>query len=72
MNIKDYSNYKEITIAEYKEAIAIANEKFLECIKKKDTIGALEAIKYKLKLQNQLNKKTTVGYKENYQGHKRS
>ena len=72
MNINDYLDYKNITIAEFKAAIDKAERMFFTCIKRKDTIGALEATKTKFKLQNLLNKKTMDGGKNNYQGHKRT
>ena len=57
MNINDYKNYQERTIAEYKVAIYNAEELFLIKIKEKDIIGALEAMKLKLQLESYLNKK---------------
>ena len=57
MNINDYINYETKTIAQYKEAIAETEELFIERMKNKDVIGALEAIKLKVKLEALLNKK---------------
>lgn len=72
MNINDYTNYKEKTIAEFKTAIDETEKLFFECIKRKDTIGALEATKLKFKLENLLHKKNKDGSKDNYQSHKRT
>ena len=71
MNINDYIDYKEKTIAEFKEAIANTETLFLERMKKKDVIGALEAIKLKVKLESLLNKKISHGSKYGYDTHKR-
>lgn len=72
MNINDYTNYKEKTIAEFKTAITQSEALFHEYIKRKDIIGALEATKLKLKLENLLHKKNKDGSKDNYQSHKRT
>ena len=64
MNINDFENYQEKTIAEFKVAIYEAEELFLKKIKEKDIIGALEATKIKLKLENLLNKK--INHKEKH------
>lgn len=65
MNINDFENYQEKTIAEFKVAIYEAEELFLKKIKEKDIIGALEATKLKLKLESLLNKK--IAHSEKHQ-----
>ena len=72
MKINDYTDFKNVTIAEYKTAIFNAKQQFIECIKKKDKIGALEAMKLRVQLEKYLNKKYIDGQKNNYQGHKRT
>ena len=64
MDINHYKNYQERTIAEFKVAIFNAKELFLNKIKEKDIIGALEAAKLKLQLENLLNKKINQRYKQ--------
>ena len=64
MDINHYKNYQERTIAEFKVAIFNAKELFLNKIKEKDIIGALEATKLKLQLENLLNKKINQRYKQ--------
>ena len=64
MNINDFENFQEKTIAEFKVAIHNAEELFLQKIKQKDIIGALEATKTKIKLENLLSKK--ISHKEKY------
>ena len=71
MDINDYLNYKNKTIADFKVAIAETEKSFTECIKNKDAIGALKAYKTKIKLVNLLHKKTHDGTKTNYKGHKK-
>ena len=72
MNINDFENFQEKTIAEFKVAIYKAEELFLQKIKEKDIIGALEAKKTKLKLENLLNKKISRREKNEQSSHKRS
>lgn len=71
MNINDYINYEEKTIAEFKVAIAKTENLFLERMKNKDVIGALEAIKLKVKLESLLRKKINEGSKYGYENHTR-
>ena len=71
MDINDYKNYQERTIAEYKVAIYNAEQLFLTKITEKDIIGALEATKLKLKLQSYLNKKTNHREKAEQSNHKK-
>lgn len=71
MNIEEFNNFKEKTLAEFHTAINKAENLFFEKIKQKDIIGALEVLKYKLKLENLLNKKTADGIKNGYSSHKR-
>ena len=66
MDINHYKNYQERTIAEFKVAIFNAKELFLNKIKEKDIIGALEAAKLKLQLENLLNKKINQRYKQSH------
>lgn len=72
MNIEEFKNYKEKTIAEFHVAIAKADNLFIERIKNKDIIGALEATKSKIKLEGLLNKKVSDGIKNGYDSHKRT
>ena len=64
MNINEFINYQEKTIAEFKVAIYEAEQLFIKKTKEKDIIGALEATKAKLKLENLLNKK--INHIENH------
>lgn len=72
MNIDDYTNYKEKTIAEFKVAITEAEQMISICTKKKDIIGALKAYKLKVKLEYNLSKKRKDGAKNGYATHKRT
>lgn len=71
MDIKEFENYKEKTIAEFKVAIYQAEQTIQNCIKNKNIKGTLEAYKCKIKLENLLHKKTKDGEKNNYSTHKR-
>jgi len=71
MNINEYENFKDKTIAEFIVAINKADKMISICIKNKNIKGALKALKYKIKLENLLSKKKKDGEKFGYDTHKR-
>ena len=72
MNIEEYKDFKNKTLAEFEVAIVQAENLFFKRIRQKDIIGALEATKLKLKLEKLARQKEADGRKSNYEGHKRS
>ena len=72
INIEEYKDFKNKTLAEFHTAIIHAENLFFEKIKQKDIVGALEAAKLKLKLETLEMKKTADGDKNNYEGHAKS
>jgi len=65
MNIKDCEDLSKVTIAQIHEAIANSEEEMQKCLKNKNIKGFLGNLKFYLKLNKILSKKTDLVRKEN-------
>ena len=67
INVEKYNDLENVTIAEFKEAIANAESKAIDAIKKKDLKTALSYYKVYFELQKRFGKKikhgSGLGYK---------